>query len=110
MWWRCDTASGSGPNAPPRRGCIASRARRSGPAARRTSGIGKIRNLFAGNRDDNPLGARALYFGNEYRLHGTSTPANIGGVLPLGCIAVLNDVIIDFYDRAPIETRVVVMD
>ena len=74
------------------------------------SGFGKVRNLFSGNRDANPLGARALYFGNEYRLHGTSTPANIGGVLPIGCIAVLNDVIIDFYDRAPIETRVVVMD
>jgi lipoprotein-anchoring transpeptidase ErfK/SrfK len=74
------------------------------------SGFGKIRNLFAGNRDDNPLGARALYFNNAYRLHGTNSPASIGGVLPLGCIAVLNDTIVEFYDKAPLETRVVVMD
>jgi lipoprotein-anchoring transpeptidase ErfK/SrfK len=74
------------------------------------SGFGMIRNLFAGNRDDNPLGARALYFSNEYRLHGTNAPVNIGNALPLGCIALLNDAIIEFYDKAPVETRVVVMD
>ena len=80
------------------------------PGRASDSGFGKIRNLFAGNREDNPLGARALYFSNEYRLHGTNTPSSIGGVLPLGCVAVLNDAITEFYDKAPIETRVVVMD
>jgi lipoprotein-anchoring transpeptidase ErfK/SrfK len=80
------------------------------PGRASDSGFGKIRNLFAGNREDNPLGARAIYFSNEYRLHGTNTPTNIGNALPLGCVALLNDAITEFYDKAPIETRVVVMD
>ena len=50
------------------------------------SGLGKIRNLFAGNRDDNPLGARALYL-QEYRLHGTNAPSSIGNTMPIGCVA-----------------------
>ena len=109
MWWRCATASASVPNAPPRRGFIASRARRSGRAAPANSGLGKIRNLFAGNREDNPLGARALYL-QEYRLHGTNTPSSIGNTMPVGCVALLNDSIIEFYDKAPLETRVVFLE
>ena len=44
------------------------------PGRASDSGFGKIRNLIAGNREDNPLGARAIYFSTEYRLHGTNTP------------------------------------
>lgn len=73
------------------------------------SGLGRIRNLFAGDRADNPLGARALYF-QEYRLHGTNKPSCIGNTMPLGCIALLNDSIVEFYDKAPLETRLVVME
>jgi lipoprotein-anchoring transpeptidase ErfK/SrfK len=73
------------------------------------SGFGRIRNLFSGNREDNPLGARAIYFSNEYRLHGTNAPVHIGNALPQGCIALVNDAIIEFYEKAPVESRVVVM-
>jgi lipoprotein-anchoring transpeptidase ErfK/SrfK len=79
------------------------------PGRAADSGLGKIRNLFAGNREDNPLGARALYL-QEYRLHGTNAPANIGNTMPIGCVALVNDSIIEFYDKAPLETRVVFLE
>src|SRR4051812_12289385 len=74
------------------------------------SPIGQLRGLFGGETADNPLGPRALYFGTEYRLHGTNAPLSIGGTLPAGCFALLNEAITEFYDKAPAETRVVVMD
>jgi lipoprotein-anchoring transpeptidase ErfK/SrfK len=77
---------------------------------RSNSAFGQLRNMFGGDPADNPLGPRALYFGTDYRLHGTNAPANIGGSMPLGCIALLNESITEFYDKAPVETRVVVLD
>ncbi len=62
----------------------------------------------------NPLGARALYLyqGNVdtlYRLHGTNEPWSIGKAVSSGCIRLLNDDIVDLYNRAPASTRVVVL-
>ena len=62
----------------------------------------------------NPLGARALYLfqGNRdtlYRLHGTIEPASIGKSMSSGCIRLLNQDIIDLYNRVSIGTRVVVL-
>jgi lipoprotein-anchoring transpeptidase ErfK/SrfK len=79
------------------------------PGRAADSGFGKIRNLFAGAREENPLGARALYL-QEYRLHGTNAPSAIGNAMPIGCVALLNDSIIEFYDKAPLETRVVFLE
>jgi len=79
------------------------------PGRASDSGFGKIRNLFAGNREDNPLGARALYL-QDYRLHGTNAPSNIGNTMPIGCVALINDSIVEFYDKAPLETRVVFLE
>jgi len=63
---------------------------------------------------DNPLGARALYLyqGNKdtlYRLHGTNEPASIGHAVSSGCIRLLNQDIIDLYNRVPLETKVIVL-
>jgi lipoprotein-anchoring transpeptidase ErfK/SrfK len=77
---------------------------------RSDSTFGQLRNLIGGDRADNPLGPRALYFGTDYRLHGTNAPRGIGGTLPVGCFALLNESITEFYDKAPVETRIVVMD
>ncbi|MBX9842411.1 MAG: L,D-transpeptidase [Xanthobacteraceae bacterium] len=79
------------------------------PGRAADSGFGKIRNLFAGPREDNPLGARALYL-QEYRLHGTNAPSGIGSTLLIGCVALINESIIEFYDKAPLETRVVFLE
>jgi len=73
----------------------------------------------------NPLGARALYlFEGEcdgtntrtekckdtlYRLHGTTEPQSIGRAVSSGCIRLLQQDVIDLYDRVPIGTRVVVL-
>ncbi|WP_394708186.1 L,D-transpeptidase [Breoghania sp.] len=62
----------------------------------------------------NPLGARALYLfeGNRdtlYRIHGTNEPHSIGKAVSSGCIRLLNQDIIDLYDRVPLGTPVIVL-
>lgn len=57
----------------------------------------------------NPLGARALYIGaTVYRIHGTNAPETIGQAESSGCFRLVNDDIIDLYERAPAGTKVVV--
>ena len=63
---------------------------------------------------DNPLGARALYLFKDgrdtyYRIHGTNAPSSIGQSVSSGCIRMLNDHVIDLYDRVPVGTPVTVM-
>jgi lipoprotein-anchoring transpeptidase ErfK/SrfK len=63
---------------------------------------------------NNPLGARALYLyqGKKdtlFRIHGTNEPWSIGQAVSSGCIRLLNQDIIDLYDRVPIGTSVVVL-
>lgn len=62
----------------------------------------------------NPLGARALYLykGNRdtyYRIHGTTQPWTIGTASSNGCIRMINDHVIDLYERTPVGTTVVVL-
>ena len=62
----------------------------------------------------NPLGARALYLFNEkgdtgYRLHGSPEWWSIGKAVSAGCIRLMNQDIIDLYDRAEIGTKVIVI-
>ncbi|QPC45435.1 L,D-transpeptidase [Kaustia mangrovi] len=57
----------------------------------------------------NPLGARALYIsGTLYRIHGTSEARTIGRAVSSGCIRMLNDDVIDLYQRVPIGAKVYV--
>ena len=61
---------------------------------------------------DNPLGARALYLFTQekvdtyLRIHGTNDPATIGGSVTNGCARLVNNQVIDLYDRVPVGTRV----
>jgi lipoprotein-anchoring transpeptidase ErfK/SrfK len=58
---------------------------------------------------DNPLGARALYIGDtEYRIHGTSQPWSIGLAVSSGCIRMLNEEVIDLYNRVQVGALVTV--
>jgi lipoprotein-anchoring transpeptidase ErfK/SrfK len=62
---------------------------------------------------ENPLGARALYLyrggrDTRYRIHGTPQPWTIGRSVSSGCIRLVNEHIIDLYERAPIGTLVTV--
>lgn len=59
----------------------------------------------------NPLGARALYIGSRiYRIHGTAEPWTIGQAVSSGCIRLVNDDVIDLYDRVSVGTKVVVLN
>jgi lipoprotein-anchoring transpeptidase ErfK/SrfK len=58
----------------------------------------------------NPLGARALYLGSSmYRIHGTNEPATIGQNVSSGCIRMMNEDVIDLYNRVPVGTKVIVI-
>lgn len=61
----------------------------------------------------NPLGARALYLFNRggdtgYRLHGTPEWNSIGRAMSSGCIRLINQDIIDLYNRAEVGAKVIV--
>ena len=63
---------------------------------------------------ENPLGARALYLfqnGKDtlYRIHGTNEPESIGKNVSSGCIRLLNQDVIDLFDRVPVGSKVVVL-
>jgi lipoprotein-anchoring transpeptidase ErfK/SrfK len=59
---------------------------------------------------DNPLGARALYIGSTlYRIHGTNEPWSIGQNVSSGCIRMLNEDVIDLYQRVQLNAKVVVL-
>ncbi len=64
---------------------------------------------FMAGGPDNPLGARALYIGStDFRIHGTTQPWSIGHAVSSGCIRMLNDDVIDLYDRVALGAQVVV--
>ena len=61
----------------------------------------------------NPLGARALYLYRNnrdtfYRIHGTTEPSSIGKSVSNGCIRMINDHVIDLFERVPVGATVVV--
>ena len=62
---------------------------------------------------DNPLGARALYIFQDgrdtlYRVHGTSDPATIGLAVSSGCVRLINQDVIDLYNRVTVGSTIVV--
>lgn len=73
---------------------------------------GKFKDGVAGG-PSNPMGARALYMHKDgrdtyYRVHGTNDPTSIGKAVSAGCIRLLNQDIIDLYDRVQPGARIVV--
>lgn len=62
---------------------------------------------------ENPLGARAMYLyknGKDtlYRIHGTNRPFSIGQAASSGCFRMVNQDVIDLYERVPKGTKVFV--
>lgn len=54
----------------------------------------------------NPLGARALYLFKDnrdtlFRIHGTNRPFSIGKAASSGCFRMINQDVIDLYERVP---------
>ncbi|MFJ1311853.1 L,D-transpeptidase [Agrobacterium sp. P15N1-A] len=63
---------------------------------------------------DNPLGSRALYiFQNGmdtlYRPHGTKDWRSIGNAVSSGRVRLLNQDVMDLYERVPAKARIVVL-
>ena len=63
---------------------------------------------------NNPLGSRALYIfqGDRdtlYRLHGTPEVASIGRAVSSGCVRLVNQDVIDLYDRVKPGSTIVVV-
>jgi lipoprotein-anchoring transpeptidase ErfK/SrfK len=57
----------------------------------------------------NPLGARLLQLDDgKSGIHGTNAPKTIGNVVTVGCIRLVNDDIVDLYNRVKVTTPVVV--
>ena len=70
---------------------------------------GKILPAFMAGGPENPLGARALYVGDtEYRIHGTTQPWSIGKAVSSGCIRMMNDEVIDLFNRVEVGATVIV--
>jgi lipoprotein-anchoring transpeptidase ErfK/SrfK len=64
---------------------------------------------FMAGGPGNPLGARAMYLGTTvYRIHGTNQPQTIGHAISSGCFRLVNDDVIDLYDRVPVGTKVII--
>jgi lipoprotein-anchoring transpeptidase ErfK/SrfK len=64
---------------------------------------------FMAGGPGNPMGARALYLGaTVYRIHGTNAPHTIGHAVSSGCFRLVNDEIIDLYERVAIGAKVIV--
>jgi len=63
---------------------------------------------------NNPLGSRALYIfeGNVdtlYRIHGTPEYWSIGKAVSSGCVRMINQDVIDLYDRVRTKAEIVVL-
>lgn len=52
------------------------------------------------------LGARRLYLGDGYALHGTNVPSSIGRAVSHGCVRLRNEDITALYDMVPLGTPV----
>jgi lipoprotein-anchoring transpeptidase ErfK/SrfK len=64
---------------------------------------------FMAGGPGNPLGARAMYLGNTiYRIHGTNAPETIGQAVSSGCFRLVNDDVMDLYERVGVGTKVIV--
>ena len=63
---------------------------------------------------NNPLGARALYIFKDgkdtlYRVHGTPDWQSVGRATSSGCVRMLNQDVIDLYERVPASAPIVVI-
>jgi len=64
---------------------------------------------FMAGGPGNPLGARAMYLGaTVYRIHGTNQPDTIGHAVSSGCFRLVNEDVIDLYDRVQVGTKVII--
>jgi lipoprotein-anchoring transpeptidase ErfK/SrfK len=77
------------------------------PADMRRPGRGAI--IIPGGAPNNPMGAAALTLsGDRYAIHGTNRPSAIGTFASAGCVRMLNEDVLDLFDRVSVGTPVLV--
>lgn len=70
---------------------------------------GKILPAYMPGGLQNPLGARAMYIGSTiYRIHGSPEWNSIGRNVSSGCIRLINQDVIDLYNRVEVGAKVIV--
>ena len=75
----------------------------------REAALGRRIPTYMRGGPSNPLGARAIYIGDtQFRIHGTTEPWSIGRAVSSGCIRMMNEEVIDLYDRVAVGALVVV--
>jgi lipoprotein-anchoring transpeptidase ErfK/SrfK len=66
--------------------------------------------VIPGGSPQNPMGVAAMTLtGGEYAIHGTNQPNSVGGFVSSGCIRMLNQDVVDLFQRVAVGTPVVVM-
>jgi lipoprotein-anchoring transpeptidase ErfK/SrfK len=68
--------------------------------------------VIPGGSPKNPMGARALTLDRgQYAIHGTTREMrrSVGGAVSYGCIRMLNEDVIDLYDRVAVGAPVIVI-
>jgi lipoprotein-anchoring transpeptidase ErfK/SrfK len=68
-------------------------------------------NVIPAGDPGNPMGARVISLPGEYAIHGTSAKmrGSIGTAASYGCIRMLNEDIVDLFDRVRVGARVTVV-
>jgi lipoprotein-anchoring transpeptidase ErfK/SrfK len=70
---------------------------------------GAAATVIPGGASNNPMGAAALTLsGDRYAIHGTNRPASVGTFSSAGCLRMLNDDVLDLFERVTIGTSVLV--
>lgn len=72
----------------------------------------ELPNFIRGGSPHNPMGVRALTLDrHQVAIHGTTNHmrASIGTAASYGCIRMLNEDVVDLYDRVSVGTRVVMV-
>jgi lipoprotein-anchoring transpeptidase ErfK/SrfK len=66
--------------------------------------------IIRGGAPNNPMGERALTISpGEYAIHGTNRPESIGRFASYGCVRMLNEDIVDLFDRVRVGAPVIVV-
>jgi len=69
----------------------------------------ELDSFIPGGAPKNPMGVAALTLsGDRYAIHGTNQPESIGREASFGCIRMLNEDILDLFERVDVGTKVII--
>lgn len=79
------------------------------PPAEMKKANSRLPPIIPGGSRENPMGDAALTLsGDKYAIHGTNQPNSVGREASFGCIRMLNEDIVDLFERVKVGTTVMV--